>query len=105
MNQERNEFPVVDPEHLNRIAAKICAEMRGTDDAPLMAVGKIAEYPPLYAAAIGIALARMTALTEGRDSSDRLARFLLAVAQDRVRSVFSIGDGPYWPDWMEDADG
>ena len=35
-----------------------------------------------------------------RQQAERLARFLLAVAQDRVRSTFDRSGKPYGPEWL-----
>lgn len=67
-----------------------------------MAASRIAEYPPLYAAALGIMVAKLSATPEESETSEWMARFPLALAQDRVRSVFNRSGEPHWPEWMED---
>lgn len=102
MEQEDSHFPIRDPSDLRRIATEICRAMEGTDDATSMALSTIAEYPPLYAASLGIMIAKLSATPADVDSNEWMAKFLLALAQDRVRSVFDRSGEPHWPEWLED---
>jgi hypothetical protein len=45
---------------------------------------------------------RSTGHASDEDHGEWLAKFLLALAEDRVRSVFDRSGEPHWPDWMED---
>jgi hypothetical protein len=104
MAEDTNEpYPIQDPNELRQIAVQICQEMKGTDDAPAMAASRIAEYPPLYTAALGIMVAKLSSTPEEEDATAWMAKFLLALAQDRVRSVVDRSGEPHWPEWMEDA--
>lgn len=66
-----------------------------------MGVKLLAEYPPLYAEALGIMVAKIGSQAGDDDQGEWLAKFLLAVAQDQVRSVFDRSGKPHWPEWME----
>lgn len=100
----QQEYPIQDPQDLLRIARQVCQAMKGTDDGPAMGAHTIGEYPPLYAAALGIMVAKVSGHAGDEDRGEWLARFLLALAQDRVRSVFDRTGEPHWPEWMEDED-
>jgi hypothetical protein len=97
-----HQYPIQDSEDLRKIAKRICQEMEGTDDALAMAAGAIAGYPPLYAAALGIMVAKLSDHADDADRGEWMAKFLLALAQDRVLSVFDRSGRPHWPYWMED---
>jgi hypothetical protein len=103
MAEDTNErYPIQDPEVLQQIAVQICQRMKGTDDALTMGAAAIGDYPPLYAAALGVMVAKLSSTPEEGDANEWMAKFLLALAQDRVRSVFDRSGEPHWPDWMED---
>lgn len=96
------QYPIKDPDVLRQIATRICQGMKATDDGAAIAATAIGDYSPLYAAALGIMVAKASGHASDEDRGEWLAKFLLALAQDRVRSVFDRSGEPHWPDWMED---
>ena len=102
-NEEGLPYPIQNPDELKRIASDICARMSGTDDGPAIGASAIGDYPPLYAAALGIMVAKLRG-DAIEDQGEWLAKFLLALAQDRLRSVFDRSGEPHWPEWMEEAE-
>lgn len=72
---------------LRAVAARMASTfVHGTDDAPLMVARDLAEYPPGQAAALA---ASMIEFLPSDYPSERFSKFLFAVAQGKVRSVFA----------------
>jgi hypothetical protein len=79
--------PLLTYPQLRAVAARMAAGfVHGRDDAPLMIARDLAEYPPGQAAALAVA---MVEFLPSDYPSERFSKFLFAVAQGKVRSVFA----------------
>ena len=93
-------YPIQDADALRTLAGKVHRMWQGTDDAPVFAARELEKYPPLYAAAAAVMLYAARLDAANRQEPERLARFLLAVAQDRIKPTFDTTAKPYGPEWL-----
>jgi hypothetical protein len=96
-------FPIEDPTELRAIAQDVMGYFAATDDGPTAGFRRIGEYPGPYAAAVAFMVASLEVGEDAYppDRPKRLyddARYALAVAQNRVGSVFS--PHPEQPEWL-----